>query len=443
MKRNLFKLFLMFGLSLVLSSPLSAEEKKPAAEKPAGEKAGGKLNLMVLDLEAEKGMEGLARSLTDEILLHLGKVESLAVSGQAEISMMLKHEKDKKLLMCKDDRSCLAQISSTLNAEKAIVGRVGRLGENFVVTLKLTDTKKVSVESGESVSAVKEAELLPLVREAADRLLGLSAGGAKAKFKLEIAEEGTSMAVLDLGAHGVEASTASNLTDLLSLELKKFKGLSVVSRSEIQAMLQYQSDKMVLECTSDTSCLIEIGGALGVDYLVSGGVGKLGKSFVLNLKLLNIHKAQVTNRVSETFEGDESELVRALRFGCHGLLGRVKSGKGDLGVSANVSEAKITLDGVKAMKYPLKGPVTGLETGKHGVDMASEGYYSLYKEAYVETDKVTAVRFDLVELPVPWYKKWWVWTIVGTAVVGGGTTAALLAMQEPPTGTVTVRFESE
>ena len=45
-------------------------------------------------------------------------------------------------------------------------------------------------------------------------------------------------------------------------------------------------------CTSDTSCLVEIGGALGVDYLVSGSVGKLGDAFVIILKLMDVHEAK-------------------------------------------------------------------------------------------------------------------------------------------------------
>jgi TolB-like protein len=417
--------------------PVVAEEAA-APEK----KDDGKVNLLVFDLEAEEGLKDLAKQLTDELLLHLGKQEKVVVSGQSEISVMLAHEKDKKLLMCKDDRSCLAQISSALSAEKAIVGRVGKLGDAFVVTLKLTDTKTVSVESAESISSDDIKELPELTRMAAMRLLGLAEGGSAKKFKLTIAEEGASFAVLDLSNHGVTPATVASLTDLLSLELKKFEGLSVVSRSEIEAMLQYQADKMVLQCKSDTSCLIEIGGALGVDYLVSGGVGTLGSSLVVNLKLLNIHEAQVTNRVSETFEGDESELVRALRFAVKSLLGHIDTGEGELTVVSNVSKGMLVLDGQTEIEYPLKQPIPHLLVGKHGLDFKSDGYYSLYKEGYVEPESMSQLRFELTALPVPWYKKWWVWTAVGVVVAGGVGTGLYFGLnQEPTTGSVTVNID--
>jgi TolB-like protein len=402
------------------------------------EEADGPMAVLVFNLESDEANVDLAKALTEELILYLGDKKEIAATGESEISVMLAHEKDKKLLMCKDDRSCLAQISSALNASKAVVGRVGQLGDAYVVTLKLTDTKKVSVESAESISAEDAKDLPNLIRAAADRLLGLSGAKAAATFQLEIGAEGTSAAVLDLEGHGVEAATAANLTDLLSLELKKFKGLSVVSRSEIQAMLQYQTDKMVLQCSSDTSCLIEIGGALGVDYLVSGSIGRLGGALVVNLKLLSIHEARVTNRVSETFEGDESELVRALRFATQKLVGRKAEGQGSLAAIGNVKQGLLVINGEQELKYPLEKPLSGLLVGKHGIDFKADGYYSLYKEGYVEPNSVTQLRFELMPLPTPWYKKWWVWTIAGTAIAGGVTTAVLLSTQEPSTGTVFV-----
>jgi TolB-like protein len=424
--------FLFLGILSTAGASFAQEAAETAPEGPT--------SVLIFNLESDEDLKDLAKSLTEELILHLGQKSEIAATGESEIAVMLAHEKDKKLLMCKDDRSCLAQISSALNASKAVVGRVGRLGTSYVATLKLTDTKKVSVESAESISTEDAKELPELMRAAADRLLGLSGARAAATFKLEVGTEGTSAAVLDLEGHGVSAATAANLTDLLSLELKKFKGLNVVSRSEIQAMLQYQTDKMVLQCSSDTSCLIEIGGALGVDYLVSGSIGRLGESLVVSLKLLSIHEAKVTSRVSETFEGDEGELVRALRFASQRLLGKQAAGNGSLTAVSNVDAGLLTLNGAKEMKYPLPGPVAGLPVGKHGIDFKAKGYYSMYKEGYVEPGTMTQIRFELIPLPTPWYKKWWVWTVAGTALAGGITTAVLLSTQEPTTGVVNVQF---
>ena len=86
---------------------------------------------------------------------------------------------------------------------------------------------------------------------------------------MEVAPEGTKAAVIDLTPHGVRPEVAKNLTELLSLELKTFKGLEVISRDEIKTMLRFAAEKQALGCQDDTECLVEIGGALGVDYLIT------------------------------------------------------------------------------------------------------------------------------------------------------------------------------
>jgi len=43
-------------------------------------------------------------------------------------------------------------------------------------------------------------------------------------------------------------------------------------------MLGFEQKKQLSGCT-DTSCMVAIGGALGVDKIVTGTVGKLGESY--------------------------------------------------------------------------------------------------------------------------------------------------------------------
>jgi hypothetical protein len=66
--------------------------------------------------------------------------------------------------------------------------------------------------------------------------------------------------------------------------------------------------------------MAEIGGALGVDKVVIGHVGKLGSSYVVTLKLMNIKSATVENRVSETIPADEDKLIPLIKFLANKLL---------------------------------------------------------------------------------------------------------------------------
>lgn len=47
----------------------------------------------------------------------------------------------------------------------------------------------------------------------------------------------------------------------------------------------------------------------------------------------------------------------------------------------------------------------------------------------------------VVEPESPWYKKWWVWVIVGGVAVGAGATAYALSPSQPNTGTVPVQVK--
>jgi TolB-like protein len=397
--------------------------------------------VVIYDLKAQEGNEALAAQLTEAVLTHVGKDPALIVIGQSELKTLLEHEKEKEVLSCEGQDVCLAKLSRAASAENVITGHVGRVGGTTIVNVKIADAAKGAVTRGETASSEDTSELEALVLAAIDRLLGREGAVEEATFEMSMAPEGTRAAVLDLAAHGVKPGLAESLTQLLSMELKRFEGLGVISRDEIQAMLRYESDKQVLQCSDDTSCLVEIGGALGVDYLVSGSVGALGEVFVLNLKLMDIHEAEVVHRVAEPFQGDEAHLPQALRFAAWRLLGRPIEGTGGLKVQANVEEGKLALDGGEAATFPLEVPLSEVVVGKHRVNLTADGFYPLYQEAYVEPARITELNLKLQALPRPWYKKWWPWTIIGGVVAAGAITTTVLLLDQPDSGSVHVTVE--
>ncbi len=426
----------LMGALLLMAPPGIAGEAAPKKKK-------GKIKVVVYKLKAaDKKLKALAGQLSDDLLIHLGKAANLVILGESEIKVMMRHEKDKKVLMCEDQQRCLAALQTAIQANKVITGHLGRLGDTYVATLKLADTKTTTVERAESAEADKPAALAVALRQAADRLMGLGGAKARAQFAMKIAPEGTKAAVIDLKAHGVDKVVATNLTQLLSLELKKFKGLSVISRGEIQTMLRFQAEKQVLQCKSDTSCLVEIGGALGVDYLVSGSVGKLGEAHVIMLKLMDVHDAKVVHRSSQSLRGVESDLPLALRFAAWELMGKPLRGKGSLLVKANVDEGSVVLAKRKAVKYPLASPFEGVVVGKRGVSMRAEGYYPKYQETFILDGQTTNLRMSLLEIPTPWYEQWWPWTIIGVVIAGGVTATVLLLPKDAESGSVKLTVQS-
>lgn len=120
------------------------------------------------------------------------------------------------------------------------------------------------------------------------------------------------IAVMDVVVRaGVPTSVASVLSDGIVAEVRRRRARSqVISADEIRAMLQVVGERQKLGCRGDkdVACIAEIGGALGADQMVTGTLGKLGRTYVFSLKLIDVSRARVLRSASvnlKTHEDDE------------------------------------------------------------------------------------------------------------------------------------------
>jgi hypothetical protein len=126
-------------------------------------------------------------------------------------------------------------------------------------------------------------------------------------------QEKIKVAVIDLKAkRGIDEMTVSSLTDLICTEIAALGKHTVIGRDDMQAMLEHVADKQLLEC-DDTKCLAQVGGALGVQQLMTGNIGMIGTTYLINLKLIDIENVQVLNRISVEYKGDEAGLIGKLK----------------------------------------------------------------------------------------------------------------------------------
>jgi len=120
------------------------------------------------------------------------------------------------------------------------------------------------------------------------------------------------VAVLEFSAKkGASADLADMLADLVANAIRSLERHQVIGVSDIKSMIGFEQVKDKLGC-DDTSCLVEIGGALGVDYIVVGNFGRLGNQFLVNLKLINPRKARVDAGISRQIAGGEENLGSAI-----------------------------------------------------------------------------------------------------------------------------------
>jgi TolB-like protein len=115
------------------------------------------------------------------------------------------------------------------------------------------------------------------------------------------------VAVLRLEARaGVDDRVVDLFGDALAGELRKRPGLTVIADADVAAMLGVERRKQMLGCT-DAGCLAEIGGALGVDRIVHGSVGRVGGSLVVNLSSVDARKGTPVASVSERLQSTSDE----------------------------------------------------------------------------------------------------------------------------------------
>ncbi len=96
------------------------------------------------------------------------------------------------------------------------------------------------------------------------------------------------------------------------------QGVRVVTSSEIAALIGFERQKQLLGCADEsTNCMVELANALGVDGIITGSIGKFGKSIQLNLKILASGDGRPVFVHSGRVQGEEAvldELSRAAKL---------------------------------------------------------------------------------------------------------------------------------
>jgi TolB-like protein len=113
---------------------------------------------------------------------------------------------------------------------------------------------------------------------------------------------------------GVSAGSVEILARVIAADIAKF-GFDVIASSDIVALLGFERQKQLLGCTENAGCIAEIGGSLGVEFVVSGQVGQRGSQYNVSLLVVDARKAKVVTRLSSFSDRNEDALLNAVRSG--------------------------------------------------------------------------------------------------------------------------------
>ncbi|MCK9484375.1 MAG: SUMF1/EgtB/PvdO family nonheme iron enzyme [Candidatus Marinimicrobia bacterium] len=198
----------------------------------------------------------------------------------------------------------------------------------------------------------------------------------------------TNIAVIDFEGKNVSKADASALTDRLRLELFLTGKFVVLEREKMDAILKEQQFQLS-GCTSD-ACAVEVGQLLAVEQMVAGSVSKVGQTYSVTARLIDVAKGNLISGGKCDLKGDIGDVMTCLNAVAAQLAGNLS-----VTASKPTSESPQT-DGLPDMVF-IKGGTfqMGSNDGKgdekpvHTVTM-SDFWMGKYEVTVAEFEKFIA-----------------------------------------------------
>jgi TolB-like protein len=117
----------------------------------------------------------------------------------------------------------------------------------------------------------------------------------------------TNIAVLDFEGRGITTEEALTLSDKLRGDLIKTDSFTVIERGQMNQILKEQGFQQA-GCTSQ-ECAVEMGQLIGVDRITAGSIGKVGKTFLVSLRMIDISTGKIIRNVDEEIKGEIDDVL--------------------------------------------------------------------------------------------------------------------------------------
>ncbi len=294
-------------------------------------------------------------------------------------------------------------------------------------------------------SGIKSRELNPMKKLLIILLLCISS-----LLSAQQNDNAMRIAVLDFGTSGgLSDMEAITLTNRLRSMLVKTNAFVVLERGKMDEILTEQGFQQT-GCTT-AECAVEVGKMLNVQKMVSGTIGKLGRTWTMDISLIDVETSQIEKSFFQDYKGEIDALLTEMESVAIQIANIAKKQDKpvqdkkkifNLEIKSQPSGAKIVINDKNAGTTPFKSNVREGLTLE--IKLQKENYEELIRNITV-TDDVDinadlefsqAYKDELAaragkQITTPELTKetgssstWW-W-IGGGIVVAGGVAAAVL-----------------
>lgn len=116
------------------------------------------------------------------------------------------------------------------------------------------------------------------------------------------------VAVLPLDARGLTSEEGTVMTEMLGSELLQTGAFRVMERSQMDKILAEQGFQKSGAC-DNSQCAVEMGQLLGIERMVVGSIGKVGRTFLVSVRMVNVGTGEILKSVSRTTTGDVEDIL--------------------------------------------------------------------------------------------------------------------------------------
>lgn len=127
-------------------------------------------------------------------------------------------------------------------------------------------------------------------------------------FTSSFSENIPTAAFNQLTGNGISEDEIISLSNALRSELSRTGKFSMMERSQIEEVLSEQGFQQSGIC-DDESCIVEMGKLLAVRYMFLGHVGKVGNTYTVNVRQIEVESGKVVADVVENHRGVVDNLL--------------------------------------------------------------------------------------------------------------------------------------